>query len=266
MERSVVAIGDCDLDVGKTGAGPPIVVLHGEDGTLFCDAFIERLGRSFEVHVPHHPAWGRSTQPRHVSTTRDVALIQQEYVERFGRPVPLVGLSFGGWVAAEIAANAPALVSALVLVSPTGIKAAGRTDREFVDIYVTATGERRGVYYAPASAPKLSERPGVDVFFESAKAEEAVARYCWQPYMHDPGLAHRLRRITAPALIVSGTADSFVLDPEHYFKTYAHLIGSRAGQERISGAGHRVEEERPGEVAAAVDGFVARHAVAPAGR
>ena len=97
---------------------------------------------------------------------------------------------------------------------------------------------------------------------EIARAEEAVARYCWSPYMHDPGLRHRLRRITAPTLVVSGTNDRFVLRPD-YYETYARLIGEGATLRKIDGAGHNVEEEMPDAVVALVNEFVAPRAGRP---
>jgi pimeloyl-ACP methyl ester carboxylesterase len=147
-------------------------------------------------------------------------------------------------------------VASLVLVSPTGIKAGGREDRDFVDIYVTASEERRGLL-STAAGPAID----ADLALEITKAEDAVARYCWSPYMHDPGLRHRLRRITAPTILVSGSADRFVLHPD-YFGTYARLIGGGAVHREIEGAGHSVEEEMPQAVVDVVHEFVAPETVA----
>ena len=104
-----------------------------------------------------------------------------------------------------------------------------------------------------------------EIALEIARAEEAVARYCWSPYMHDPGLRHRLRRITAPTLVLSGTNDRFVLRPD-YFETYAELIGHGAAHRRIEHAGHSLEEERPDEVVTLVNDFVAQQVPVTVGR
>ncbi len=219
MQREERIIGECRLDVRRYGTGSPLVVLHGEYGVTFAEAFLEQLGAHHEVFVPHHPAWAGSSRPHHIETTRDIALVQQEFIEGFGAPVPVIGLSFGGWVAAEVASTSPGLIASLVLISPTGIKVGGREDRDFVDLYVTASDQRRSLLSSTKGPPMNPE-----IALEIAKAEEAVARYCWSPYMHDPGLRHRLRRITAPTLVLSGSDDRFVLHPD-YFETYARLIG-----------------------------------------
>jgi pimeloyl-ACP methyl ester carboxylesterase len=248
MREETVEAGGCDVLVERFGAGPPLVVLHGEEGPIPARSFFEALGGHFEVHAPRHPGWRGSSRPRHVSSVRDVALVQQEYLESLGQPAAVVGLSFGGWVAAEIAANAPGLISALVLVSPIGIKVGGREDRDFVDIYLTPPGQRTSVYRAALDderRPDLSN----EWLLEKATADEAVARYCWKPYMHDPTLAGRLRRIKSPTVIVSGRGDAFVLNPS-YFETYAQLIAG-ARQVQMDG-GHRLEEEQPRALAEVV--------------
>ena len=259
MQREERAIGECRLDVRRYGAGSPVVVLHGAYGVTFSEEFLEQLGAHYEVFVPHHPGWAGSSRPTHVETTRDIALVQQEFIEAFGAPVPVIGLSFGGWVAAEVATTCPGLVSSLVLISPIGIKLGGREERDFVDLYVTAADQRRGLFSS-------TEGPSVDaeVALDIAKAEEAVARYCWSPYMHDPGLRHRLRRIAAPTLVLSGTRDRFVLRAD-YFETYAQLIGEGATHRTIENAGHSVEEEMPEETVSLVHEF-ARRLPAVAGR
>jgi pimeloyl-ACP methyl ester carboxylesterase len=256
MKREQLAIGDCDLDVMRLGAGAPLVVYHGEYGSMYAQGFLEQLALTHEVIVPHHPGWAGSSRPAHVKTIRDVAFVQQEFLEGLGHPAALVGLSLGGWIAAEVAATWPALIESLVLVSPTGIKAGSREDRDFVDIYVTDPAKRRGLFSSmpdPPASPLLGDQ---DEYLEIAKAEEAVARYCWGPYMHDPGLRHRLRRVSSPVLVLSGSADRLVLNPA-YFQNYAELLGPGAVHRIIDGAGHCIEEEMPGVVVEAIEQFSA---------
>lgn len=260
MQREERTIGECRIDIRRYGAGSPVVVLHGEYGVTFGEVFLELLGQHHEVFVPHHPGWAGSSRPNHVETIRDVALVQQEFLEGFATPVPVIGLSLGGWVAAEIAATCPGLVTSLVLVSPIGIKVGGREDRDFVDIYVTASDQRRGLLSGIAGPPMDAA-----LALEITTAEEAVARYCWSPYMHDPGLRHRLRRVTARTLVLSGSSDRLVVRPD-YFETYAQLIGGGASHRKIDGAAHSIEEELPHEVVSIVNEFVAQEVPAGSGR
>jgi pimeloyl-ACP methyl ester carboxylesterase len=255
MYSEKLQVGGCDIAVDCFGKGPALVVLHGEDGPRNAGPCLEKLSETFEVHVPRLPGWHDTTRAPHVRTARDVALVAQEYVERLDKPVALMGLSFGGWLAAEIAATVPRLVAHLVLVSPIGIKVGGREDRDFADLYILTAAERTALYYAPGKAPTINTNTNADVFLEKAMGDEAIARYCWQPYMHDPGLSARLRRIAASTLILSGDHDGFVLNPTYYTKFAALIPGAR--HDVVAGAGHRIEEEEPANVAKRVVAFVA---------
>ena len=51
------------------------------------------------------------------------------------------------------------------------------------------------------------------VVLAAARNREATARLAWSPYMHNPKLKARLRRIDVPALILWGAADRIVLNP-----------------------------------------------------
>jgi len=129
-----------------------------------------------------------------------------------------------------------------------------------VDIYVTASDQRRGLLSGIAGPPMDAA-----LALEITTAEEAVARYCWSPYMHDPGLRHRLRRVTARTLVLSGSSDRLVVRPD-YFETYAQLIGGGASHRKIDGAAHSIEEELPHEVVSIVNEFVAQEVPAGSGR
>lgn len=254
MTSEVLDIGDCKILVERFGEGPPLLLLHGENGPHGAKPLIAALAKSFEVHVPRHAGWAGSTRAHHVQTTRDLALVAQEYAERFPQPVPAVGLSFGGWVAAEVAATAPKLFSSIVLVSPIGVKIGDRETRDFLDTYVLAAGDREAAYYSPDGRPTVVVDTEGDYYLDIATAEEATVRFCWQPFMHDTTLKGRLRRVEAPTLILSGSEDGFILNPD-YYRGYAGLIPG-AAHEVIAGVGHRIEEERPEAVADRIADFV----------
>ena len=48
-----------------------------------------------------------------------------------------------------------------------------------------------------------------------------MALLCWEPWMHNPKLTHRLHRITAPTLFVRGASDGLV--SADYLAAYAKL-------------------------------------------
>ncbi|MBN9624060.1 MAG: alpha/beta hydrolase, partial [Actinobacteria bacterium] len=242
MQR--VEVVGTPLEYEESGEGQALLFLHGEDGLIFSAAVREQLAANFRVIAPHHPGWGGSGRGRHLVETADLARMYAAWLEGFEAPPIVVGCSFGAWLAAEVAALRPAGLAGLVLIAPTGLKLGGRDEREFADIWMADMEGLRDVLYADAAAaPALAELSDDD-FRYLAQAQEATARYCWQPYMHNPRLAPWLGRVVVPTLLVHGTEDRFALLPD-YYERYAGLIGEGARVESLPGVGHRVEEEAP---------------------
>ena len=250
-----VDVAGVNLDVRRAGSGRSVLLLHGEDGLQWSGPVVDALASTFSVTAPHHPGWGLTSRPHHVRDIDDLAFLYRELLEASPEPVVLVGCSFGGWLAAEIAVQRPANLAALVLVAPTGVKVGARGERDFRDIWIADFTELPEILYGdPSLAPDLTGLSDEE-YLALAVAQEATARYCWKPYMHNPKLPHRLRRIEVPTLVVSGSADHFALVPDYYTR-YAALVGSGgAATEVLPGVGHRVEEEAPAALAALVAGF-----------
>lgn len=252
----VVQLPSATVMVERVGSGAPIVVVHGEDGSLFVRPFIEALGAHRTVHLIHLPGWGVTPESEHVQDVDDLGLLLIDYAaSEFTSGVPVLGLSFGAWVVAQAAVRDQHAFSRVVLVSPVGIKTLGREERSYVDLWATDPGELRDLLYGDRSRmPDLTALDDDD-FLRLARANEAVARHSWQPYFHDPKLPHRLARLTSPTLIVTGGQDRFVLEPS-FGERWADLIGGSAEHAVLEPAGHRVEEEDPSGLARLVHDFL----------
>ena len=82
-----------------------------------------------------------------------------------------------------------------------------------------------------------------------------MCEYAGQPFMHHPALRSRLAQVSVPALVVWGESDRIV--NVGYGQLYADSIpGARF--ERVAGAGHFPQIERPEEVLRLVRGFAGR--------
>jgi pimeloyl-ACP methyl ester carboxylesterase len=75
-----------------------------------------------------------------------------------------------------------------------------------------------------------------------ARNSESFARFCWEPYMHNPKLRHRLHRIQVPTLLVWGENDGLVTPA--YGEAYRKLIPV-ASMTTIANAGHLPHIEQP---------------------
>ncbi len=244
------------VNVERSGHGPPIILVHGEDGSLFLRPFIEALGANKEVHLINLPGWGVTPGSNDIEGVDDLGLVLSDYtMSQFASPTPVIGLSLGAWVTAQAAVFGQHLFSKVVLVSPIGIKTTAREERSYVDIWATDPGELRHLLYGdPSRIPDLRDLDD-DEFLRLAHAAEAVARHGWAPYLYDPKLARRLVRLTSQTLIVTGTEDHFVLEPS-FGERWAALVTGASEHVVIQGVGHRAEEEAPHELAAVIHKFL----------
>src|SRR5262249_12144748 len=171
-----------------------------------------------------------------------------------GGKVTLMGLSFGGWLASEIAVKCSHRLERLVLVDAFGIKISDRETPDILDLFNTSPHEvTRRSWHDPARwAPDLDEMSDEELVAR-ARNWEALCLYGWHPYMYSPHLTRWLRRIAVPTLVLWGASDRIVKPP--YGRAYSELIpGARF--ELIEGAGHYPEIEQAEAFVAAVSRFL----------
>ena len=121
-----IPIRHCNFEakVKIAGNGPPLVYLHAAGGPIW-DDFVEGLTERFTVYAPHHPGTGETVRESiyQVDTLWDLVLIYDEILDALKLPssVPVVGTSFGGMMACEIAAHCPDRISKIVVLDPIGL-------------------------------------------------------------------------------------------------------------------------------------------------
>ena len=86
-----------------------------------------------------------------------------------------------------------------------------------------------------------NETPFEPVLVDKANAE-SLARFAWDPFMHNTKLKGRLHRIKVPTRIIWGEHDGIVKPA--YGKAYAAAIPG-AVMQTIPGAGHYPQLEQP---------------------
>ena len=246
---------DVDLEVVRCCSGRAIVFLHGFHTLDPRARFLERLSRAAAVFAPSHPGFGASARPGDFETVYDLVHLYGEFLDGLGGRVTLIGASFGGWLAAELAAACPHRLDRLVLVDALGLKLGDRERPDILDVFNTHPDTvRRLSWHDPQrSAPDLDEYSD-EALTRHARDWEALCLYGWEPYMYNPRLRRWLGRIGVPTLVLWGESDG-VVKPA-YGRTYASLIpGARFAL--IEGAGHHPEVERPEALAQQVLAFMA---------
>ena len=238
-----LTVGGVELEVLRRGAGRPLVLLHGFQHVDPRSAFLDLLGAHARILAPSHPGFGRSPRPPDVETVYDLVHLYLDLIDALPEPrVTLMGLSFGGWLAAEVAAACSHKIDALVLVDPLGIKVSDRETPDILDVFNTSPREvARRSWHDARHAPDLDALSDEELVLR-ARNWESLCLYGWHPYMYNPQLRRWLRRIKAPTLVVWGGSDGVVTPA--YGRAYAEAIpGSRF--ELIEGAGHHPELEQP---------------------
>jgi pimeloyl-ACP methyl ester carboxylesterase len=244
-----------DLEVLRGGDGDPIVLLHGMCSLTAASRFPSLLAAHGAVVAPSCPGFGASPRPKDFDTIQDLVHLQRAILDAVpGERITLVGLSFGGWLAAEVAAQRHNRLSRLVLVDAVGIKISDRETADILDVFNRSPAEvHRAAWHDPDRfAPDFDAMEDAEIM-RHARDWEALCLYAWHPYMYNPQLPRWLSRIEVPTLVVWGDSDGIV-SPD-YGRAFARLIpGSRF--ETIAGCGHHPEIERPEELAALIGSFV----------
>jgi len=251
MER--IELGGMSLEAWTGGNGPPLLFLHGGDYVLQNRPLLDRLAQRFRVVAPRHPGFGSSPRPSWFRTVHDIAYLYLDLIDRLALDRPLVvGSSFGGWVALEMAVREPGRIGRVVLIDALGVKFGGREERDFADIYALPAAEvLRRTFVDPAAAPDYTKMTHAELE-DIARDRQATALYGWKPYMHDPALGHWLHRVAAPTLVLWGAEDG-IAAPAYGERLAAALPNARLT--RIAGAGHYPQVEQPQAVADAIEQF-----------
>jgi len=191
----------------QDGTGPALLFLHGAGGAGRWLPFQERLAVNFSVYFPSHPGHGGSPAAEWIEHISDLAFHYLDLLDELGLArVHLVGASFGGWIAAEIATMASHRLASLVLIDPVGIRIDGWI---YPFLFGMDIPEIVGtVFHNPMAALALAPPDqSIDTLALQYRQGAALARVAWNPYLYDPLLRRRLARIASPTLLCWGAHD-----------------------------------------------------------
>jgi pimeloyl-ACP methyl ester carboxylesterase len=251
----VMDVAGSSVRVRSAGRGAPLLLLHHDIGTPEQLPFYAALAERFTVLLPSHPGYDGSERPGWMRGVRDVAVTYQALLARRGlADVTLVGLGFGGWIAAEMATMAPRGFRRLVLVGAMGIKpAAGEIlDQALVSYieYVRAGFEDQRAFEALFTAD-----PATGQLEQWDLNREMTFRIAWKPYMYNPTLPPLLAGVDTETLIVWGRQDRIV--PVGVGEQLARAL-PKSRLHVVEGAGHFVEMEQPDTLATLIAQFAAK--------
>jgi pimeloyl-ACP methyl ester carboxylesterase len=107
--------------------------------------------------------------------------------------------------------------------------------------------------HTEAAAGLFPAEPDVEFILAMYRDQAGLARYGWAPFLNDPKLERRLRRVSAPTLVLWADDDRVV--PIEHGRRYAERIPD-ASLRVIEDCGHAMYFERPEAFADAVIEFL----------
>ncbi len=233
---------------------PAVIMLHGLGASLHTwEAWAQALAPQFRVIRFDLPGSGLSPPDPALDYTDERSLhLILALMDHLGlQRATQVGNSMGGRLAWLFAAQHPARVDKLVLVSPDGFASPGFAYDTLADVpallgfmrYVLPRAMLRA-NLAPAYAdPNKLTDAVVDRYYDLMRApgaRDALLQRMRQTLLHDP--VPRLRTITAPTLLLWGAGDAMI--PPANANDYLEAIpGSKLV--RLEGLGHLPQEETP---------------------
>ena len=266
-----VILGDISLAVESTGSGEPVLFVHG---ALIADAFLpllsqESLSGYRLISYRRRGYEGSSPAPADLSV-RGQAQDSRALLQHFGiEKAHVVGHSFGGAVALQLALDSPQSVRSLALLEPAlMVGESGQGYRDALQNLVRQY-EAQGVVTAVAAmlgARWPAYREGLAPVMPGALAQaERDAGAAFEREL--PSLMEwrfgeaEAARITQPVLSVIGER-SAGLSPR-FEASHRWLLATLKNVEGyvLPGAHHFLQVENPGDMAAALASFFARHAI-----
>lgn len=245
----------------RRGAGAPIVLIHGLGYARWgWETVADRLAEAFELVLLDNRGIGQSDAPPGPYTVAEMAADVLGVLDEAGlERVHVAGTSLGGMIAQELALTAPARVDRLALVctTPGGPNAAPMPAPTVALITEAPTLEplvalRR--FVENALAPDPDEETVERILAHRLQTAQPPAAWAAQAAAGASFDAwDRLPALTAPTLVLHGTAD-VVVDPANSRLLAERITGARL--EWFDGCGHLLFWEEPDRFVSIVGEFL----------
>ncbi len=239
------------MEADVLGEGPAVVLLHGQPGDRHdWDLVAGALGRDVRVLVPDRPGYGRTGGRAGgfaANSERVIELLDRHGIDR----ALVVGYSWGGGVALDVAQRHADRVTGVVLVSSIGGPGSVNTlDRLLAAPLVGPLMAIAGFAALRASRIRRLLAPAVDALPDGWLAS-------WRSFVaEERAMLRELPRVTSqlgvtdvPVVVVFGDADR-VVPPGSQEALAASL--PHADVVRVPGCGHLLPREAPDALAGAI--------------
>jgi pimeloyl-ACP methyl ester carboxylesterase len=254
----------------ESGSGRPVVLLHGNDGTLqdFTMSIFDKVAAKYRTIAFDRPGHGLSENPHALATPEFQARMLHSALEELGITNPLlVAHSWSGSLALSYALQFPQDLSGLVLIGGVAYETkAGSAKPIYYLAQVPVVGTLLGIIYkkvgrheiaqqlAQAFSPDKAPQPYVQRFLASMfrlSQLRAAARdeVCLNPALRK--MSPQYKTIKVPMVILTGEADHIVSPQDHSYRLHETIPSSKLIV--LANAGHELQFTRGENVLNAID-------------
>lgn len=251
-----IQVAGTDIELWEGGAGRPLLLLHPGDGFDAQAPYVAALASKFRVIAPSCPGFGRSADPPgYMRSVDDLSYLYLNLLEALDlKDLVVVGFSFGGWLAAEIAVKNTSRMAALCLVDTVGAKFGDPMTREITDLFSLPLYQHvQWIYHDEKLRNKTYKDLPEEAAVMLARNHQHFGLFGWAPTLHSRHMHHRLHRIDIPTQIIWGAQDRIV-SVDYGRKWQQGIPGAQMVV--IDNAGHYPQIEQPDPFVAALAEFV----------
>ena len=235
--------------VTDVGAGPPILLVHGQPGSRAdWSLLIPLLATDHRVIAIDRPGYGASTEPA-VGLVENAFRLGELLEQRSALGATVVGHSLGAGIALAMAERSLG-VGALVLVGTAGVQGTVGTLDHLLALPLAGSLGISGVHAANRLLRRVRLSPVIEaVDGWGARAGAAFAREQRALLREQAVLESALGRIRVPTTVVVGGRDRIV-SPTAQRALAGRIPGARLVE--LADAGHLIPHRRAPELAAIV--------------
>lgn len=248
-EQHDVLVDGCCIRWRKWGDGPPLVLIHGGNGSwMHWVRNIQTLSKCYTVWAVDLPGFGDSGDlpgdADAIDRLRNLVTLTKQSLDHLvpvSQEIRLAGFSFGGLVASQLA-QLRSGIGRLVLLGPAGHGMGRQPAPQLLNWQSSAAQDRPHFMRHNLAALMIHSPQAIDdlaVQVHSHCSERA--RYWTKPISLSSRLLEVLPRLSMPITFIWGEHDATAV-PEHVRQV---LLGHRTERsfETVAGAGHWVQYE-----------------------
>lgn len=210
-------VGDIDIAYKDFGKGYPFILIMGFGATmdLWQPQALTEFAKRYRVIIFNNRGMGETASSEKSFSIEQFADDTAGLLDALGiKQAHVLGWSMGTYIAQELALRHPERVNKLILyAADCGGKEAIQPSAEVVQAMTDTSGgeKERGMRVLKTLFPEqwLKDNPNPRKYFPSIKEKSSAEniRLQWQASMQWRGDYTRLKQITQPTLIITGTED-----------------------------------------------------------